>query len=224
MFFKHKYLNLSIGLVKENYVVVKRKDKSLWKTRGFKSIHKYPIFHYKPNHSEVIMLGKPTDIMQFGTNNFQSNSILDVSTCCGTYGMGGPGFFGMKLKGNYGTRWLTYCIWNAGEHILFDDRVLECHPDISEKYNPWITEDYLNSTNSLKNLLCEMKIEEVILSDESIRINLIDSSSKSHYLESYKYSEKYPEQVGTGKKRNSYNDGVMKNYWLVTFDASHLMV
>jgi len=225
MLFKHPYLNLNVGLVKENFVIVKKDDENLWKARGFKSIRKYPIFRYKSDPSKIIMLGVPLSIEAFGTEVLKNSRIVEVCACCGTYGMGGPGFFGLKLEGEYGTRWLTYCIWSAGEHVLFDDSILECHPKYAEKYAPLIVfDDYLNSLSKLKEMLSDMTIKEVALSKESIEIMLVDSHDKLHCIKSYKYSDKFPEQGGTGKKRNSFEDGKMSDYWLVTYDETHLKV
>ena len=110
MLFKHPFLNLNIGLVKENFVIAKKDDKVFWKARGFKKIRKYPIFRYKSNSSEIIMLGVPLSIEAFGSESLKNSHIVDVCTYCGTYGMGSPGFFGLKLQGEFGTRCLTATI------------------------------------------------------------------------------------------------------------------
>ena len=225
MLFKHQFLNLNFGLVKENFAVVKKSDKNLWKARGFKKIRKYPIFRYKPDSSEIIMLGLPSNIEEFGCEKFKNSHVVDVCTCCGTYGMGGPGFFGLKLQGEYGTRWLTYCIWSASEHILFNDNVLECHSNYAKKYSPLITfDDYSNTLAKFRELLSGMTIKEVEVTEESIKIMLVDSYETLHSIESYKCSDKFPEQGGTGKKRNSFETGEMKDYWLVIYDETHLKV
>ena len=225
MFFKHKFLDLNLGQVKENFVIVKKENKKVWEDRGFKRIRKYPIFHYKPNPYEIIMLGVPLNIEEFGKDNFSGSNILDVCTCCGTYGMGGPGFFGIKLQGDYGTRWLTYCIWSAGEHVLFDDRILECHDNYEKQYNPLISfDDYSNSLKALKETLSDMTIQKIHVSKDFFEIELIDSKSETHLIQSYKFSDKVPEQGGTGKKRNSYETGEMKDYLLVTYEETHLKV
>ena len=225
MLFKHKFLNLNLGIVKENFVIVNKENQLLWEDRGFKKIRRYPIFHYKPNSSELIMLGVPLNIEQFGTEKFNNSHILDVCTYCGTYGMGGPGFFGLKLHGDYGTRWLTYCIWAAGEHILLDERILECHPNYSEQYKPLISfDDYSNSLNALKEQLTDMTIKQITVSKDTFEIQLIDNQSKMHTIKSYKFSDKFPELGGTGQKRNSFETGEMKDYLLVTYDETHLKV
>ena len=223
--FKHPFIDLKKGIVRENFAIVKKSDKKLWKSRGFKRIRNYKIFRYKPNAYEIIMLGIPLNIIEFGLEWLKGNRIADVCVCCGTYGMGSPGFFGLKLCGKQGTRWLTYCIWFAGEHILFDDNILECHPKYENKYAPLITiNNYSNDLEKFKETLSDMIIQEVILSKASIEIKLIDSKKTMHSIKSYKYSDKFPEQGGTGKKRNSFETGEMKDYWLVTYDETHLKI
>jgi len=46
--------------------------------------------------------------------------IAKVSPNVGTYGMGGPGFFGLCL----GDEWLVVAIWGAAEWMLFADRLV----------------------------------------------------------------------------------------------------
>ena len=106
---------------------------------------------------------------------------------------------------------------------MFDDNVLECHPNYAEKYAPIIVfDDYSSCLSKLKEMLSDMTIKEVAVSKESIEITLVDSHEKIHCIKSYKCSDKFPEQGGTGKKRNSFEDGKMSDYWLVTYDETHL--
>lgn len=226
LFKKHPYLELNMGLVNENFIIVGRKDRKLWEERGFRKIWKYPIFHYKPNFSEVIMLGKPQNIAEFGTENLIHSRILDYTLHQGTYGMGGAGFFGLKLEGEFGIRWLVYCIWSSGEHLLLDDKVIECHPNFIEKYAPWIVwgnnlhEEYKKTCQELKDLLFGLEILNIDLQEHALKIQL----SENHVLETYQKSDKFPEQAGTGVKRVSYKTGVMSDYWLLIYDETVLSV
>lgn len=219
---KSKFLNLEMGLVKENYIVIDNKDMKLWQSRGFEKIKKYPLFLYEPCQDESIMLGRPFYIEEFGIENFKNSKILEVSTCCGSYGMGGPGFFGIKFYGSYGIRWLIYCIWNAGEHILLNGRVIECHPLFIQKYNPWLGHN--KDMDRLNKILSGLIISGIKLTDTEIVINLKNSNLEEYTICSYKYSDYFPEQAGTGKKRNSFDSGTMKDYWLVTYDGTVLII
>ncbi|MBE6876409.1 MAG: hypothetical protein E7496_06760 [Ruminococcus sp.] len=226
LFKKHPYLELNMGLVEENFTVIKKKDMKLWEERGFKKIWKYPIFHYRQKFSEVIMLGKPLTISEFGTEKLIGSKILDYNLYFGTYGMGGAGFFGLKLEGAFGIRWLVYCIWSAGEHILLDNRIIECHPDFLEKYHPWIIwgnnrhEEYEKTCQELKKALSGLEILNVDLQEHALKFQL----SGNHILETYQKSDKFPEQGGTRKKRLSYKTGTMSDCWLVIYDETNLTV
>ena len=72
MLFKHPFLNLNMGLVKENFVIAKKDDKNFWEARGFKIIRKYPIFRYKP----ISLLSA----YQFFSNG-QSRTPVPTRTC-----------------------------------------------------------------------------------------------------------------------------------------------
>ncbi len=225
MFRKNKYLHLQMGLVKENFVIVPRTEADTWRERGFAVIRKYPLFHRTLYSKEVILLGKPLTIAEFGTEQLINSIILDICPFCGTYGMGGPGFFGIKLQGDWGIRWLTYCIWAAGEHLLLNDRVLECAPAFSHKYNPWIASG--NDTNDLadlKRMLTGLSIRKLDIDEENIFIQIGDQVHASYMLTSHKNSDLFPEQGGTLKKRSSFETGTMHDYWLITYDGTHLAV
>lgn len=227
---RHKYLNLNMGLVNENFVIAKRSERNQWEARGFKRIRRYPIFHYRPRFTEVIMLGKPLTLGAFGVEKLKNSQIVDFSPHLGTYGMGGPGFAGFKMEGVFGTRWLVYCIWSAGEHILLDDTVLECFSDFADIYKPWLRygddgfNSWQNSLNNLKTFLTGQIILDIQLSEDDLTILLQGQDSITHTICTHKMSDKFPEQGGTGKKGNSYDSGCMEEYWLVIYDGTELSV
>jgi hypothetical protein len=49
----------------------------------------------------------------------------------GSYGMGGPGFFGLKLAdtGDYPEEWLVLRLWGACNWLLLDGQWVEAHPN-----------------------------------------------------------------------------------------------
>lgn len=58
-----------------------------------------------------------------------------VSLYVGTYGMGGPGFFGLRL----GPDWLVVSLWGASEWILVDDRlVADWNAESYGRPLPWV--------------------------------------------------------------------------------------
>lgn len=222
--FKHRYLNLNMGMVKENFVISKCEDEKLWNARGFEKIRKYPIFHYFPNKKEVIMLGRPLTVSEFGIENLIDCKIIDFCDCIGTYGMGGSGFVGFKFNHNGEMRWLVYCIWLAGEHIILDNRILTCHSKFADKYNPYIDYENPETLDNLKNIIKDMTIKNIDISDNEFTMTLTDSNSDIHTMHTEKESELFPEQAGTGLKRKSFKNGIMNDYWLIIYDKTELMV
>lgn len=53
------------------------------------------------------------------------------SASLGSYGMGGPGFFGLRLAESeeYPEEWLVLRLWGAGNWLLMDGQWVEAHPN-----------------------------------------------------------------------------------------------
>jgi hypothetical protein len=72
-----------------------------------------------------------------GVKRVVGREIFETSRYLGSYGMGGPGFFGFRLgkKGRYPEEWLVLTIWGADNWLLIDKKWLSCtsHLFSSEK-------------------------------------------------------------------------------------------
>ena len=88
-------------------------------------------------------------------------TIDEICTIVGTYGMGGPGFFGLRL----GDEWLVISIWGAASWVQVDGRIVQ---DVFWDKNgwprPWITKDH--------NELDEVLVGQVITSFEVTKNSL----------------------------------------------------
>lgn len=86
------------------------------------------------------MVGPSGELIPFEPKPVTAKDIVgrrvdEVSACVGTYGMGGPGFFGIRL----GEEWLIIALWGAGEWIRADGLLVVDH--WYEEYGraiPWI--------------------------------------------------------------------------------------
>jgi hypothetical protein len=77
------------------------------------------------------MIGKPPlSLRAIAPNTLTQRTITEWSSNLGTYGMGGPGFFGIKLAGDAFQQdsWLILTIWSAGEWLLLDQHWLQASP------------------------------------------------------------------------------------------------
>jgi hypothetical protein len=66
----------------------------------------------------------PKLLSEQGPGRILQRTILCWSPNIGSYGMGGPGFWGFKLArtGQYSEEWLILTVWNAGDCLLFDGK------------------------------------------------------------------------------------------------------
>jgi hypothetical protein len=67
--------------------------------------------------------------------------VEEISMRCGTYGMGGPGFAGLRIGTD---RWLILTLWGAANWLQIDGRPIEAGSDSDGKnarFDPIVSED-----------------------------------------------------------------------------------
>ena len=97
----------------------------------------------RPLPGEVPSFGPSCELTDFRPGTVTPELVVgrtidEVCTHVGTYGMGGPGFFGLRL----GSEWLVVAIWGAASWIEADGRIVEDgFWDTSGRHRPWITDE-----------------------------------------------------------------------------------
>jgi hypothetical protein len=68
----------------------------------------------------------------------EGRTVLEVTYIAGTYGMGGPSFFGLRLDkaSRRAKEWLLCTLWGADNWMLVNGRWLGAHPDQYEQQRP----------------------------------------------------------------------------------------
>ncbi len=85
-------------------------------------------------------LGSTCELIPFVPKPIRAEDVIgrrvdEVKTIVGTYGMGGPGFFGLRL----GSEWLVLSLWGASEWIHVDNRlVTDSYGPMAGRPLPWI--------------------------------------------------------------------------------------
>jgi hypothetical protein len=139
------FLDLKIGTIKEYSMVIKKIDLSYWKGKGWmefteiglkQGAEKAYMLYGDIKENETLVFNKPVLLRDTLKENIIDRKLLGICTHLGTYGMGGPGFFGLLLDN---TEYLTYAVWYAGSYVIIDDRVVECHPDLYKETKPWFS-------------------------------------------------------------------------------------
>jgi hypothetical protein len=79
-------------------------------------------------------LPPPSLLASGGVSRVVNRTVLSWSPVLGSYGMGGPGFFGLNLEaaGNFPREWLVLTLWSACSWLLLDGKWIDAHP----RYHP----------------------------------------------------------------------------------------
>lgn len=205
-----------------NYVYVSPNKTDEWKSRGFKeNKHFASGLWYEPGEYEI-MTREPINLIEYGTENLLGSEIIDLCPYLGSYGMGGPGYFGFKIKVQKEFRWLVVCLWNADGYMMLDDRVFCAANQYKKDYNPWYSS--LNQFNKLfKKDLSNYKIINMKVSDESVTLAL-EKEGVNRQINIFKNDKRLP-PMGSGIERiDTFNVGCMSDYMMVIYDCTNLFV
>lgn len=209
-----------MGLVEANFVCIEKKDKQMWLERGFEEQRDFPIFFGDLEEEETVMLGVPKTITAFGTALFIEAQVVEVSTRLGTYGMGGPGFFGLLCQTLQGTFWLTMTVWSSGEYVMLDGRVIECPSQYEAQYHPW----QIGDDEEINVLLKDATIKGIDLSDTECRINFECRNGMQHEAVIYQYHDQLPPMGDGEPRKRAFTTGTLSDCLLVTYEDTVLLV
>lgn len=212
---KHPYHQLNIGIIKEYSMIIPREELLEWTSKGWIEDKFFRDFQYYPKTEETIILNKPNTLLDIEIQNLIGMQILDYSTCLGSYGMGGPGFFGLLIERDGILEYIVYAVWASDQYIMMDDRVIGCHIKYNSSYNPWISrwagESEENQWDELTDTLKGSTIIEVSLSETQFVIKIM-SNDQSHTLIFYKYNDDLPPHGNGEARKPSFDEGPIGKY------------
>jgi hypothetical protein len=124
----------------------------------------------KPLPGDVPPWGPTCELVEFKPPSLTSDKVVgrtvdEICTCVGTYGMGGPGFFGLRL----GDEWLVIAVWSAASWVQVDARIVQ---DVFWEKNrwprPWITQH----CNELAGVLIGQAIASFEVTKHSLTVGI----------------------------------------------------
>jgi hypothetical protein len=76
-----------------------------------------------------------------GVERILGRKVVAWSHSLGSYGMGGPGFFGLQLYSSpaFHAEWLVLTLWAADNWLLFDGQWVAAHPNQYHKQRPLVS-------------------------------------------------------------------------------------
>lgn len=167
----------------------------------------------------------PKTLRQLGLPKILGRTVTAWSDHLGSYGMGGPGFFGLKLAANRPHRpeWLVLTLWGADNWLLFDDQWLAAHPNQYQQQKPLLSSfggdlqwDYLSQK------LVGAIISDMTIRDDSSRI-ILDKGGNRHCLEIPADTSKLPLYGGNGRPHLWYSHESQWEAWVVVPAGTELI-
>lgn len=161
----------------------------------------------------------PTLAVAGGTKRVVGRIIKDTNRYMGSYGMGGPGFFGFCLEATdkYPEEWLVLALWSADQWLLLDGKWLDCYPDyfdLNKCYFPKQESNFSKANEQVKNVFNGFTIKKFVLKKKSFRMHLL-LDTQTHILELPSNLTKLP-LFGNGEKRTWYKNDHLKNGFVVS--------
>jgi hypothetical protein len=139
-----------------------------------------------------------------GTARLVGRTITQWSLILGSYGMGGPGFFGLHLSAAdaWAAEWLVLTVWGASAWLLLDGHWVEATPD------PWAIQRPLYSNyagdaswDEVSPVITGATIMAVTIQDRASALHL-QQGRDVHVLEVPDDSARLPAYAGNGQPRS----------------------
>ena len=161
----------------------------------------------------------PTLLQAGGAARVCSRIILEWSSSLGSYGMGGPGFFGLKLSANddYSEEWLVLTLWSACSWLLLDGHWLEAHPRYYSLQLPLFS-NYggMDNRDLVSPILIGAEVVEVVMELASSLMVLRSIDGSLHRLEIPSDTASLPRFGGSDLERLWYEYEDQRNAWVVS--------
>lgn len=235
--FDHPLLHLGMGLITSCTMIVAKSALPSWLARGWIELpYRRCPFQDPPRRSETIIAGRPYTLVERGASSLVGVRVEGYHPTLGTYGMGGPGFFGLLLAphGEVDEReYLVAAVWGAGEYLLLDGRVVECHPDYYASYHPWIRDEPRGGdagqgeeergADELEAVLVGASIGAAAIEDDWLRISLVQGGIE-HVLEFVKQDPRQPPLSRGQPRKAAFTAGSIADYVVFQPEQAILLV
>lgn len=160
----------------------------------------------------------PRTMRALGEARIVGRDVLAWSAHLGSYGMGGYGFFGLRLAqtDDFPVEWLILTLFGAGDWLLLDDLWISAAP------MQWATQRPLTAYfgmdgqwDELSPLLIGARLVEAAVADTNSQFTL-QQGAISHRLEVPADAEHLPYFVGTGQPRRWNPRESLRDAWVIS--------
>lgn len=164
-------------------------------------------------------------LRELGTERILHRQIIGWSANLGSYGMGGPGFFGLKLSATelFSEEWLVLTLWGADNWLVLDNHWLAANPNQYEIQKPLYSNfgaelDWDETTP----LLIGATLTDAIVQDNSSVLTL-QRENAAHVLEIPQDPSRLSRYGGSGEPRVWNQDESQWDAWVVISGHAELL-
>lgn len=231
--FDYPLLHLGRGYITACTLIVAKSALPSWLARGWIEFpYRRLPFQPRPRKSETIIAGRPHSLAERSASSLIGARVEGFHSSLGTYGMGGPGFFGFLLAphGEVGEReYLVAAIWGAEEYLFLDGRVIGCSPKYYASHRPWIRDEPRGGearegergAGELEAVLVGATIGAVDIENDRLSISLVQGGIE-HVLEVVKQDPRQPPQGRGQPRKAAFNAGSIADY--IVFQPEHAIL
>lgn len=158
----------------------------------------------------------PVTLRNYNIDLLKGCTIVEWSCHLGSYGMGGPGFFGIRLSGDDFDAWLVLTLWSAGEWLLLDKQWIQANPNYYDKQKPLYTNfSGEEQCDAVTDTLVGCTLIDIVIEDTFSTLVLQKGKSGIHHLQIPQDTTVLP-PYGSGKQRMWNTQESQKDAWVVT--------
>ena len=177
----------------------------------------------RPDEENQIVYGwvgrhrqRPIRLRDAGKERCVGRKVLKWSANLGSYGMGGPGFFGLRLQRTeqYPEEWLALTLWGATDWLLLNDRWFSAHPRYYQEQKPL----YGNfppehSWDEVTPHLTGTTVDKITVGRDCFSLHLVSERNQTH-LSLPADTGKLPKLGGDDKYRRWQSDESPLDAWV----------
>ncbi len=160
---------------------------------------------------------RPQTLTQLGVDRVVGRRIIGWKGCHGSYGMGGPGFFGVELEAmaQWPCEHLVLTLWGAPQWLLLDGRWIEAHPNQYHIQRPLSSNFGRNMTwDEVTPPLAGGTIERFELHDDSCQL-VVRGPGGQHVIELPQDTSRLPVHGGSLDPRRWNPKEKVSDAWVV---------
>ena len=124
---KH-FLNLPCPEIEQYSLLIPIEEIEKWQAKGWRTYQEiglpegdeeaWMLYGDFDKATQMLLFNQPDSIVEVDSDRLIGKKITGINTNNGTYGMGGPGYFGILLEDE---EYLVYTLWNSKKYIQFNE-------------------------------------------------------------------------------------------------------